>query len=215
MKKLICLLFCCLLFLPAAAQWKWHNPMEAGFPVIQNQGFTKEIGNSYTRLPERAKGVVSEPVWNLSRHSAGLAIHFYSNAPQIKVRYTVTGSLNMPHMPSTGVSGVDLYSINSDGEWHFCFGNYSFKDTITYTYNNIGKDRYHKQGFEYRLYLPLYNGVKWLRSVYPKMRNWNSSRFLSKSRLSCTELRSHKGPAPPARQWHGERSSNVRWITRS
>lgn len=154
MKKLICLLFCCLLFLPAAAQWKWHNPMEASFPVIQNQGFTKEIGNSYTRLPERAKGVVSEPVWNLSQHSAGLAIHFYSNAPQIKVRYTVTGSLNMPHMPSTGVSGVDLYSINSDGEWHFCFGNYSFKDTITYTYNNIGKDRYHKQGFEYRLYLP-------------------------------------------------------------
>ena len=64
---------------------------------------------------------------------------FYSNAPQIKVRYTVTGSLNMPHMPSTGVSGVDLYSINSDGEWHFCFGNYSFKDTITYTYNNIAK----------------------------------------------------------------------------
>ena len=144
MKKLICLLFCCLLFLPAAAQWKWHNPMEASFPVIQNQGFTKEIGNSYTRLPERAKGMVNEPLWNLSRHSAGLAIHFYSDAPQIKVRYAVTGSLNMPHMPSTGVSGVDLYSINSDGEWHFCFGNYSFKDTITYTYNNIGKDRYHK-----------------------------------------------------------------------
>ena len=70
MKKLICLLFCCLLFLPATAQWKWHNPMEAGFPVIQNQGFTKEIGNSYTRLPERAKGMVSEPLWNLSRHSA-------------------------------------------------------------------------------------------------------------------------------------------------
>lgn len=95
--------------------------MEASFPVIQNQGFTKEIGNSYTRLPERAKGVVSEPVWNLSQHSAGLAIHFYSNAPQIKVRYTVTGSLNMPHMPSTGVSGVDLYSINSDGGMAFLF----------------------------------------------------------------------------------------------
>lgn len=65
MKKLICLLFCCLLFFPATAQWKWYDPMEAGFPVIQNQGFTQEIGNSYTRLPERAKGVVSEPVWNL------------------------------------------------------------------------------------------------------------------------------------------------------
>lgn len=168
MKKLISLLFCCLFFLPAAAQWKWHNPMKAGFPVIQNQGFTQEIGNSYTRLPERAKGVVSESVWKLSRHSAGLAIHFYSNAPQIKVRYAVTGGLNMPHMPSTGVSGVDLYSINCDGEWRFCFGNYSFKDTITYTYDNIGKDRYHNKGFEYRLYLPLYNGVKWMEIGIPE-----------------------------------------------
>lgn len=168
MKKLISLLFCCLFFLPVTAQWKWHNPMKAGFPVIQNQGFTQEIGNTYTRLPERAKGSVSKSVWMLSRHSAGLAIHFYSNAPQIKVRYAVTGGLNMPHMPSTGVSGVDLYSINCDGEWRFCFGNYSFKDTITYTYNNIGKDRYHNKGFEYRLYLPLYNGVKWMEIGTPE-----------------------------------------------
>lgn len=55
MKKLICLLFCCLLFLPAAAQWKWHNPMEAGFPVIQNQGFTKEIGNFTHACPNVQK----------------------------------------------------------------------------------------------------------------------------------------------------------------
>lgn len=168
MKRLICLLFCSLFFLPAAAEWKWHNPMGAGFPVIQNQGFTHEIGTTYTRLPERVKGVVSEPVWKLSLNSAGLAIHFYSNAPQIKIRYAVSGNLNMPHMPSTGVSGVDLYSIDSDGKWHFCFGNYSFSDTISYTYNNIGKDSYHKQGFEYRLYLPLYNSVKWLEIGTPE-----------------------------------------------
>lgn len=168
MKKLIYSLFCCLLFLPATAQWKWHNPMEASFPVIQNQGFTEEIGNTYTRLPGRAQGVVSDAVWSLSRHSAGLAIHFYSNAPEIKIRYTVSGGLAMPHMPSTGVSGVDLYAIDSDGEWHFCFGGYSFKDTITYTYNHIGKNRYHKEGFEYRLYLPLYNAVKWLEIGTPE-----------------------------------------------
>ena len=215
MKKLICLLFCCLLFLPAAAQWKWHNPMEAGFPVIQNQGFTKEIGNSYTRLPERAKGVVSEPVWNLSRHSAGLAIHFYSNAPQIKVRYTVTGSLNMPHMPSTGVSGVDLYSINSDGEWHFCFGNYSFKDTITYTYNNIGKDRYHKQGFEYRLYLLYTTESKWLGDRYTRRCETGIHPGFSRKPIVLYGTSIAQGACASARQWHGERSSNVRWITRS
>ena len=58
MIKLFSLLFCCLSFLPATAQWKWHNPMDAGFPVVQNQGFTREIGTSYTRLPDRAKGAV-------------------------------------------------------------------------------------------------------------------------------------------------------------
>lgn len=167
MKRLVYLLFYCLFFLPATAQWTWHNPMEAGFPVIQNQGFTNEIGDTYVRLPHRAEGQVTEAVWKLSRQSAGLAIHFYSDAPQIRVRYTVTGGLSMPHMPSTGVSGVDLYSIDSDGQWRFCFGSYSFQDTITYTYQNIGKDRYHEQGFEYRLYLPLYNGVKWLEIGTP------------------------------------------------
>ena len=66
-------------------------------------------------------------------------------------------------MPATGVSGVDLYSINSDGKWNICYGGLSFGDTVKTTYKNIGKDRYHNEGFEYRLYLPLYNGVNWLR----------------------------------------------------
>ena len=46
MKKLVYSLFCCLCILSAHAQWKWHNPMEAGFPVLQNQGFVNEIGKT-------------------------------------------------------------------------------------------------------------------------------------------------------------------------
>lgn len=169
MKKLIYSLLCCLFFLSANAQWKWYNPMEAGFPVIQNQGFTNEIGKTYTRLPNRVEGSVDKGLWGLSQHSAGLAIHFYSNAPEIKVRYAVTGkNFGMHHMPATGVSGVDLYQINCDGKWAFCFGSYSFKDTIVYSYNNIKKDKYHNYGYEYRLYLPLYNGVKWLEIGTPE-----------------------------------------------
>ena len=63
--------------------------MNTDYPVIQNQGWTKEIGNSYARLPQRAKSEVREPLWNLSRNSAGLAIHFYSNANNITIRYKV------------------------------------------------------------------------------------------------------------------------------
>lgn len=175
MKRLFCFLFLCMCFLfldmsflAAEVQWKWQNPMEAAFPVIQNQGWPGEIGGKYVRLPDRAQEQVRPAVWNLSRNAAGLAIHFYSNSPQITVRYKVSGSQSMPHMQATGVSGLDLYSINSEGQWSFCFGNYSFGDTIQYSYNQLGKDKYHNRGFEYRLYLPLYNTVEWMEIGTPE-----------------------------------------------
>lgn len=154
--------------MPAYAQWQWHNPAKAGFKVIQNQAWPDEIGERYVRLPDRAQADVRPAVWNLSRQSAGLAVHFYCNAPEIRVRYTVGGAHSMPHMPATGVSGVDLYCIDSDGARHFNFGSYSFGDTISYHYRNIPANKYHRLGYEYRLYLPLYNAVKWLEIGVPE-----------------------------------------------
>ena len=111
----ILLTLVCFTVLSAHAQWKWLNPLECGFPVIQNQGWTEEIGDRYVRLPQRAEGKVRKPVWDLSRNSAGLAIHFFSNAPELKVRYQVSGPLNMPHMPTTGVSYiVSIAMANGD-----------------------------------------------------------------------------------------------------
>lgn len=66
----------------------------------------------------------------------------------------------MPHMPTTGVSGVDLYRLNPDGTDSFCAGNYNFKDTITYTFDVNRKHLPDPQ--EYALYLPTYNRVNWL-----------------------------------------------------
>ena len=169
MKK-ICFFSFLLIFvcIPTFAQTKWYNPLQTDVPVIQNQGFSDEIGKSYVRLPDRAKDKIRPAVWNLSRNSAGLSIHFYSNAPQIEIRYGVTSRFAMDHMPATGVSGVDLYAINSDGDWLNLWGNYKFGDTITYKYSNIIKDAYHNAGYEYRLYLPLYNTVKWLEIGVPE-----------------------------------------------
>jgi lysophospholipase L1-like esterase len=157
----------CLFCLVVNAQWVWNNPLKATFPVIQNQGWTEEIQKTFTRLPQSAQNKVPDVVWNLSLHSAGLAIHFYSNTPEIQVRYAVNGSFGMNHMPATGVSGVDLYRINSDGVWDVCSGKFDFGDTIVYHYNHIKKDKYHAYGYEYRLYLPLYNSVKWLEVGVP------------------------------------------------
>jgi lysophospholipase L1-like esterase len=164
---LLLIIFICSRTPAPDASWRWHNPAEAGFKVIRNQAWPDEIGERYVRLPDRAQDVVRPAVWNLSRQSAGLAVHFYSNAPEIKVRYMVTGAHSMPHMTALGVSGVDLYGIDSDGAWNFNFGSYSFKDTISYHYRNISAGKYHQLGYEYRLYLPLYNAVKWLEIGTP------------------------------------------------
>lgn len=162
----ISILFCfvCLLI---NAQWTFYDPLEVEFPVIQNQGWTDKIGKTFTRLPQSAQNEVPEIVWNLSRHSAGLAVHFYSNAPEIQVCYGVNGSFGMKHMPPTGVSGVDLYRIDSEGAWDFCSGNFVFGDTIVYHYDHIKKDKQHNYGYEYRLYLPLYNSVEWMKIGVP------------------------------------------------
>ena len=162
----LCLIWVCTT--PLFAQTKWFNPLNEAISVIQNQGFPDEIGKTFVRLPDRAKGKVRPEVWNLSRNSSGLSIHFYSNAPQITVRYGVSSQFAMDHMPATGVSGVDLYAINSEGEWLNLTGEYRFGDTITYQYNHITKDAYHQAGYEYRLYLPLYNTVKWMEIGVPE-----------------------------------------------
>ncbi|TLU99254.1 SGNH/GDSL hydrolase family protein [Dyadobacter luticola] len=159
------------LSLPAFAQnenLKWWNPQSATFPVIEGQAWTKEVKNPYDRLPARAEKQVRDEVWKLSNQSAGLMIRFRANSSQIKIRYTVGGKHALPHMPTTGVSGVDLYSIASDGETRWCAGKYAFGDTITYDFKGLEpNDKYHTHGREYRLFLPLYNSVKWLEIGTP------------------------------------------------
>ena len=141
----------------------WWNPASHEFQVTEGQFWPKETVSPFDRLPARAEALVREPVWNLSMHSAGLMIRFRSNASEIKVRYSVSGSIQMNHMPATGVSGVDLYAIDSDGKWMWCRGNRKFEDTIQYDFKALKPDDgYHDKGREYRLYLPLYNNVEWL-----------------------------------------------------
>ncbi len=150
-----------------SAQTKWIDPLQEKVNVIQNQGWTNEIGKTYQRLPARAEKSVRKPVWALSENSAGLAVHFYTNAEKIEIRYGVTGSHAMAHMPVTGKSGIDLYAIDSDGKWRVATDKFNFGDTVTYTFNNLTQSQYHKHGFEYRLFFPLYNSVKWMEIGVP------------------------------------------------
>lgn len=166
MKKLLLIIALCI-STASTAQIKWYNPMEAGAEV-HGQGWA-ELRHSYVRLPAHAEGKAPKAVWNLSRHSAGLSLVFQSNAKEIIVRYQVTGGYNMFHMPSTGVSGVDMYATDADGRERWCAPHFpvSFADTIKYHYDNITYFTNPKQGYEYHMYLPLYNGVKWMEIGVP------------------------------------------------
>lgn len=157
----------CTLVYSQEIPYVWWNPAKNLFPVMEGQAW-KEVQNPYDRLPAKAEKIVRADVWNLSHHSAGLMLRFKSNADQILVRYKVKGQLAMLHMPATGVSGVDLYAVSTDGKWLWCAGKYSMGDTIEYRFKGLEpNDSYHQKGREYRLYFPLYNSVQWIEIGVP------------------------------------------------
>jgi lysophospholipase L1-like esterase len=99
---------------------------------------------------------VPPPVWFLSHHSAGMSCRFITDAREIKVRYTLLfPDLAMPHMPATGVSGVDLYTLSENGEWRWIATAFPTKKRVFASLIS---------GLEpgkrtYMLNLPLYNGL--------------------------------------------------------
>jgi hypothetical protein len=121
--------------------------------VVEGKGWT-DTKSFYDRLPAKAEGKVTPSVWGLSHHSAGMCVPFTTNAPSIQVRWTLLagGNLSMPHMPATGVSGVDLYSKDQSGRWYFVANGRPAAVTNTAKFSPPA-------GQPCLLYLPLYNGV--------------------------------------------------------
>ena len=143
-----------------AEKVKWWNPKDSDIHVIEGQAWSENLETPFDRLPIDAKEKVRNSVWSLSKNTAGLSIRFRSNASNIVVKYKLQGAISMPHMPATGVSGLDLYAKNSDGAWVWVKGNYSIGKSAIYNFVNLKpNDQYHNKGREYQLYLPLYNSI--------------------------------------------------------
>lgn len=145
---------------------RWFDPQQAGFPVVQGQAWPQELAGTYNRFPERLRQQVNLGVWKLSCQSAGLSIHFRSNASPIRVRYRLTKNdeRSMSHMPATGVSGLDLYAVDRHGREEYVPRriDWSNADTIYCEFRPKADDRFAEAGYEFQLYLPLYNGVSHL-----------------------------------------------------
>lgn len=136
----------------ASGKWRWYDAQQL---TVEGMGW-KDTKTAFDRLPASAEGKVDANVWGLSGHSAGIAVRFSSNSKDIAVRWTVSSdNLSMPHMPSTGVSGLDLY-VRQEGVWRW-IGNARPQSGRT-SENTIVRglpDGSH----DFCLYLPLYNGT--------------------------------------------------------
>ena len=141
----------------AAADLDWHNVSEWGVEgrILPDQ----ERLRWFDRLPSSAQSSVTPSVWSLSRDSAGLMVRFKTDATALHVHYKVLKSdLGMPHMPATGVSGVDLYARDADGKWKWV---QVTKPVTQEVKAEIIKGLAPGQR-EYAAYLPLYNGVEFM-----------------------------------------------------
>ena len=78
----------------------------------------------------------------------------------------------MFHMPTTGVSGVDLYATDANGQLRWCASkfNLSFKDTINYEFKDLTYFTGEDKGYDFELFLPLYNEVTWMEIGVPEDR---------------------------------------------
>lgn len=134
----------------------WFNVEDWG---VEGKGWV-ETKKYFDRLPAKAEGEVRGAVWNLSRHSAGMMVQFQSDSAAIHVRYQLSSpGLDMVHMPATGVSGVDLYADNGQGEMRWV--NVSRPTSQKVNARLVaGLDALpDKKPRAFQLYLPLYNGV--------------------------------------------------------
>lgn len=137
----------------------WSDIRQFG---VEGRGWdaTKDF---YDRLPAKAEKVVRPPVWDLSHDSAGMCVRFVSDATTIRARWALINSwLYLPNETAIANSGLDLY-VKTDEGWHWLAVGQPTKQTneVTLIENLLPGKR------EYLLYLPLYNGVKFVELGVP------------------------------------------------
>jgi hypothetical protein len=140
-----------------AANLDWHDVTTWGIEgrILPDQ----ERLRWFDRLPSSAESKVSKSVWSLSRDSAGMMVRFKTDSTAISVHYKLRkNSLAMPHMPATGMSGVDLYARDTDGKWKWVQVTKPAEQEVQAEIINGLSPGLR----EYAAYLPLYNGVEFM-----------------------------------------------------
>ena len=147
---------------PESNKVAWHDVAAWG---VEGKGWQK-TQRYYDRLPSGAEKAVRRAVWGLSRHSAGMLTRFATDAREIHVRYSLLSPrVAMPHMPATGVSGVDLYALDG-ATWRWVGVSRPASQKVQGKLASSLKPSGEALR-QFMLYLPLYNGIESLEIGVP------------------------------------------------
>lgn len=140
----------------AATATTWHDVKSLTF---EGQGWAEsEMAARFDRLPARFESKVLGCTWQMSHHSSGMVARFVTDSPAISARWTLLNdAFDLPHMPASGVSGVDLY-VKHKGKWEW-LGAFNAQMGIAKDNEQVLFSGLSPEMREYSLYLPLYNGV--------------------------------------------------------
>jgi len=103
----------------------------------------------------------------LSKASAGITVRFHSNSTSISLKWTILNDFDMPHMASTGIKGIDLYT-KYNNKWRYVTSAGALVGQKKYQNNEVASDSINEYELitnissefrEYKLFLPLYDGV--------------------------------------------------------
>ena len=163
MKHIIIFLFVCITGAALAQDnVTWHDVTRWG---VEGRAWEDhERKRWFDRFPAKAEGRVTGAVWDLSQHSAGMMVRFKTDANAIHARWNLLNSrLGMPHMPPSGVSGLDLYALDDTGKWRWAAATRPNKQEMQAALlTGIAPGMR-----EYAIYLPLYNGTESLAIGVP------------------------------------------------
>ncbi len=77
-----------------------------------------DVEHYYDRLPANVTTNVNGGVRSMKHHTAGMQFRFSTDSKKLHFRWKPYNAiLSMNHMPSTGVSGIDVYRQTPDGRW--------------------------------------------------------------------------------------------------
>ena len=122
-----------------------------------------DVDHYYDRLPSGVTTNVNGGVRSMKHHTAGMQFRFSTTSPTLSFEWVpYNPGLSMDHMPSTGVSGIDIYTQGADGKWRYLRTGRIRADGRNQPTGRVDRVGI-APGTPVLVNLPLYNGIRSFR----------------------------------------------------